>query len=119
MDENQDEIAILKTMGASPGDLRLVFILHGMMVCISGLALGLALGLLMTFSLESVYAQISDLFALNLMSEYFIRYLPVDVHLQDVLMITGVSLVICFLATIYPASRAARANPVEILAYDV
>ena len=52
------------------------------------------------------------------MSEYFIRYLPVEVRVEDILMIIGVSLFICLLATIYPATRAANANPVEVLAYD-
>ena len=118
VDDNKGEIAILKTMGASTSDMRLIFILHGMMVCVTGLAMGLSLGLLLTACLESFYAGVSEFFGLNLMSEYFIRYLPVEVQVEDILMIIGVSLFICLLATIYPATRAANANPVEVLAYD-
>ena len=118
VDDNKGEIAILKTMGASTSDMRLIFILHGMMVCVTGLAMGLLLGLLLTACLESFYAGVSEFFGLNLMSEYFIRYLPVEVQVEDILMIIGVSLFICLLATIYPATRAANANPVEVLAHE-
>lgn len=118
VDDSKSEIAILKTMGASAADMRMIFILHGMMVCVTGLVLGLILGLLLTALLESFYASLSGFFGLNLMSEYFIRYLPVEVQAGDILMIAGVSLFICLFATVYPASRAAAANPVEVLAYD-
>ena len=119
VEDNRSEIAILKTMGASPWDLRIVFICHGMIVCIMGLLLGLGLGVLLTASLGFLYSGLTELFGLNLMSEYFIRYLPTEIQMNDLLNIGGVSLVICFLATIYPASKAAKANPVEILAYEV
>ncbi|MBT4492061.1 MAG: FtsX-like permease family protein [Gammaproteobacteria bacterium] len=119
VDDNKGEIAILKTMGASPTDLRMVFICHGMAVCMTGLAFGLAIGILLTMTLGPTYAIVSDWFGLDLMSEYFIRYLPTDIQGLDIVTICGVSLLICLGTTIYPATKAARANPVEVLAHEV
>lgn len=119
VDDNRSEIAILRTMGATPGDLRVVFMIHGMVVGIVGLVVGLLLGLLLTWSLAQLYETASRVFELNLMKEYFIRYLPVDVQLGDVLLISAASLLVSLLATLFPAGRAAKANPVEALQYDV
>ena len=119
VDDNRAEIAILRTLGATPWDLKVVFMIHGMVVGVVGLLLGLLIGLLLTWSLVQLYEVISDVFELNLMKEYFIRYLPVEVQVGDVLMISGASLLVSLLATLYPAGRAAAANPVEALQYDV
>ena len=119
VDDNRSEIAILRTMGASPGDLRWIFILHGLMVGVVGLLIGLLLGLALTLSLGNIYAVLTQWFQLTLMQEYFIRYLPTEILIEDLAIISAVSLVISFLATIYPASRAAVANPVEALQYEV
>ncbi len=119
VDDNRSEIAILRTMGASPGDLRWIFILHGLMVGVVGLLIGLLMGLALTLSLGNIYAVLTQWFQLTLMQEYFIRYLPTEILIEDLAIISAVSLVISFLATIYPASRAAVANPVEALQYEV
>ena len=119
VDDNRSEIAILRTMGASPGDLRWIFIMHGLMVGVVGLLIGLLMGLALTFSLGNIYEVLTQWFQLTLMQEYFIRYLPTEILIEDLAIISVVSLVISFLATIYPASRAAVANPVEALQYEV
>lgn len=119
VDDNRSEIAILRTMGASPGDLRLIFMAHGLLVCIVGLIVGLIIGFLLTNSLSGLYAFITSAFELNLMQQYFIRYLPTEILWMDVLVICLVSLLISLVATLYPATRAARANPVEALQYEV
>ena len=119
VDDNRSEIAILRTMGASPGDLSWIFILHGLMVGVVGLVIGLLMGLALTFSLGNIYAVLTQWFQLTLMQEYFIRYLPTEILTEDLVIISVVSLVISFVATIYPASRAAFANPVEALKYEV
>ena len=119
VDDNKSEIAILRTMGASPHDIRLIFTLHGMMVGMIGLALGVLLGLALTLSLSSLFLSVSDFFGLNLMGEYFIRYLPTDIQIADILTISGVCLVISMFATLYPASKAANSNPVEALQYEI
>ena len=119
VDENKPEIAILRTMGAAPNDLRLIFIAHGSLVGAAGVLIGLLIGIVMTLSLSSFYSVLNHWFQLTFMQEYFIRYLPTEILVQDLTVISMVSLVICFLATIYPASRAAKANPVEALQYEV
>lgn len=119
VDDSRSEIAILKTMGASPADLRLVFVCHGLTVCVTGLVLGMIAGSLITLSLGPLYSSLSDWLGLNLMSEYFIRYLPIEIRASDLVAIGLSSLMVCSIATIFPASRAARANPVEVLAHEV
>jgi len=119
VDDNRSEIAILKTMGASPLDINLIFIFHGLMVGLIGLVSGLILGVLLTLSISSFYNVISELFELNLMSEYFIRYLPTDIQWFDLVVIIVVCMGISLLATIYPAARAAAANPIEALQYEL
>ena len=79
VDDNRSEIAILRTMGASPGDLRWIFILHGLMVGVVGLLIGLLLGLALTLSLGNIYSVLTQWFQLTLMQEYFIRYLPTEI----------------------------------------
>ena len=116
VDDNRSEIAILKTMGATSAEIRAIFVLHGLMVCLTGLAIGLVVGMLLTLSLSGLYTAISEGLGLELMSEYFIRYLPTDIQVWDIGLISIFSLLICFFATIYPSTKAARANPVEVLA---
>ncbi len=118
VDDNQSEIAILKTMGASNRDVLIVFVAHGLMVSMVGLVLGLLVGIALTSSLGIIYNFLTNALSLDLMSEYFIRYLPTDIRFEDVGMIGLVSFIICSLATFFPASKAARTNPVEILAHE-
>ena len=118
VDDNQSEVAILKTMGATERDILIVFTSHGLMVCVFGLLLGLIGGIALTSSLSGLYNSLSEAMNLNLMSEYFIRYLPTDIRLEDLGLIGLVSLIICFVATIYPALKAAKASPVEILGHE-
>jgi len=110
--DKRREIAVLKTLGASSGGVRSIFIWHGTLIGVVGAAIGLALGLALcwvqdTFSLVALPAEI-----------YFIDSLPVIVDVRDVVIVGIVALVISFLATIYPAGRASRLYPVEILRYE-
>lgn len=118
VDDHRSEIAILRTMGATPMDMRLVFVMHGLLVGCIGLVAGVVLGLLLTISIGRVFAVLNDTLNLNLMGEYFIRYLPTEIWWQDIAVIVITTLVICSVTTLYPASRAAAAHPIEALRYD-
>ena len=111
------DIAILRTIGASPGSIRAVFIMHGCIVGTVGITIGIALGTLLATWLSDIYGFIDEGFGLGIMDEYFIQYLPTHVLASDIAVIAVVSFAICLAATIYPASRAAAANPVEALKY--
>ncbi len=106
--DKRKDIAILKAMGAATKGITRIFIIEGTLIGVFGTVLGTGVGLLLcwlqhTFDLIPLPAEI-----------YFIDSLPIVVQAPDVLLIAGVSLVISFLATIYPARRAAKLYPVEI-----
>jgi lipoprotein-releasing system permease protein len=110
--DKRREIAVLKTMGVPARGIRAIFMVHGTTIGVVGTVLGLILGLALswvqnTFSLVSLPPEI-----------YFIDSLPVIVDVRDVLVVGIVAIVISFLATIYPAGRASRLYPVEILRYE-
>ncbi|MCZ6502836.1 MAG: lipoprotein-releasing ABC transporter permease subunit [Gammaproteobacteria bacterium] len=112
------DIAILRTIGASPGSIRAIFIMHGCFVGIAGITIGIVLGTILANWLGDIYGFLDESFGLGIMDEYFIQYLPTRVLASDIVVVATVSFVICVVATIYPASRAAAANPVETLQYE-
>ena len=116
--DNKAKIAVLRTLGASAADIRFTFFLHGIMVGVLGVLLGLVAGVLCTLALSPLFSFITGLSGLEMMTEYFIRYLPTDIHLADLLGISVVAFAICLLATLYPASRASKAQPARTLAYE-
>ena len=118
VNQKKPDIAILRTMGASTSSIRLIFILYASLLGVIGILLGLALGVLVASYVTEVYGFVDSLLQLGLMDEYFIHYLPSEILLNDLISIGLVSLLICFLVTIYPASVAAAAHPVEALKYE-
>ncbi|MBF0184872.1 MAG: lipoprotein-releasing ABC transporter permease subunit [Magnetococcales bacterium] len=118
--EKAQEIAILKTMGATARGVMTIFIINGGIVGVIGTLAGLVLGLLLAFHLEPVLGFIEHLFGIQILAGdvYYIDHLPSKVVFSDVAWITGVSLAISLLATLYPAWRAARVDPIEALRYE-
>ena len=116
--EKAGDIAIIRTMGASTNAVRIIFIMHGVLVGAVGVTIGLVLGTGLALIIDDVVLTMDGVLKLGLMDEYFIQYLPVDIRLEDILLIAVSSLAICFIATIYPAGKAAKANPVEALQYE-
>lgn len=109
--EKTRDIAILKTMGATPKSIRNIFVAQGMLIGSIGISLGLALGFVLCFLLKR-YKFISlptDV--------YFFPFLPVSLEIGDVLAIVAATLLICLLATLYPSAKAARMTPVDALRY--
>ncbi|MDG2071677.1 MAG: lipoprotein-releasing ABC transporter permease subunit [Pseudomonadales bacterium] len=118
VNEKVGDIAIIRTIGASSNAVRLIFVIHGLLVGAAGIMFGLLLGCAISLVLGDVVGWFDRVLGLGVMDEYFIQYLPVDIRLNDMALIAGSSFMVCLLATIYPASKAAKANPVEALQYE-
>ncbi|OSM04984.1 lipoprotein-releasing ABC transporter permease subunit [Magnetofaba australis] len=118
--EKGRDIAILKTMGATSGGILRIFMINGGIVGVGGTLLGLGLGLSLAFNLEAALAFVEKLLNTQLIhgDVYFIDYLPSKVLPEDVTVVTLVSLAISVAATLYPAWRASRIDPVEALRYE-
>ena len=106
------DIAILKAMGATERSIRKIFVLNGMVIGTLGTGLGfiLAMGVCSLLERYNIHELTGDIY-------YFTTRLPVKVEVPDVAAIVISALVICFLATLYPAHQAARLNPVEAIRY--
>ncbi len=112
------DIAILKTLGASTGALVGGFVLLGAMIGGLGVLLGVAGGCALASLLPALFAWVNDGLALDLMNQYFIDYLPVDIWPEDVVSVAAVSLGLCLVCALYPAWRAARLSPSRALAHE-
>jgi lipoprotein-releasing system permease protein len=109
--EKTRDIAILKTMGATNKSIRRIFVFNGMIIGAVGTALGVALGFLACFLLDRYkFIELPG-------DVYYITTLPVRLEFLDAALIAVAALVICFLATLYPARQAARMDPVEAIRY--
>lgn len=114
------DIAILRTMGATPGRIMRIFIVQGAVIGIFGTLVGTALGILGAFYISDVISWVETILGHQFLSAdvYFISYLPSQLQWNDVFVISGAGLVLSLLATIYPAWRASRVEPVEALRYE-
>ena len=118
VNDKQGDIGILRTLGASKEAIVTIFILHGALVGAIGISLGVLAGIGLALVISDLYLFIDSALALGMMDEYFVHYLPSKVLPADILLVAGVSMLICLLATLYPAFQAARSNPVEALQYE-
>ena len=118
-DKNAD-IAIMRTMGATRGALLRIFLLTGASIGIIGTGLGLLIGIIFCLNIESIRQFIQVLTSTELFPAevYFLAELPARVEWVEVISIVVMALVLTFLATLYPAWRAARVDPAEALRYE-
>ena len=118
-DKNSD-IAILRTLGAAPGSIMQIFMVQGALIGVIGTVSGVLLGVLIGFNVDTVVPAIEQVLGFKFLAKdiYYISDLPSDVQLRDVATIGIVSLVLSFLATLYPSWRASRVNPAEALRYE-
>ncbi len=118
--DKESDIAILRTLGASPGSIMQVFIVQGALIGVIGLALGLAGGIALALNIDVVVPAIERLFNTQFLAKevYYISELPSDLQWRDVGVIAAVSFVLTLLATLYPSWRASRVNPAEALRYE-
>jgi lipoprotein-releasing system permease protein len=118
--DKQADIAILRTLGASPSSILQVFMVQGALIGIIGTAIGVICGTVLALNIDVVVPALERLLSVQFLSKdvYYISDLPSDLQWADVIVICSVSLVISFLATLYPSWRASRVNPAEALRYE-
>jgi len=118
--DKQADIAILRTLGLTPRGVMQVFMVQGSLIGIIGTLAGVAGGILLTLNLERILGLIESTFGITLLPPdvYYITGLPYDLQSSDVVVIALVALTMSFLATLYPAWRAARTQPAEALRYE-
>ena len=118
--DKRADIAILRTLGASPRSIMGIFVVQGAMVGVIGTLSGLLLGLAIAVNIDVIVPALESLLQANFLPKdiYLISKMPSDPQSSDILPIAIISLVLSFLATLYPSWRASRVNPAEALRYE-
>ncbi len=118
--EKQSDIAILRTLGASPRSVMSVFIVQGTLIGVIGTLAGVGLGLLLANNLDAIVPLIESVLGVQFLPKdiYVISTLPSDPRASDIVPITVISLVLALVATLYPSWRASRTRPADALRYD-
>jgi len=118
--EKQADIAILRTLGASPGSIMKIFVIQGALVGLIGTALGVGFGVLVALNIDVIVPFIEHVLHVQFLpkSVYVISELPSELDWSDVWTIGGLAVVLAFLATLYPSWAAARVKPAEALRYE-
>jgi lipoprotein-releasing system permease protein len=118
--DKRADIAILRTLGASPSSIMGVFMVQGAMVGVIGTFSGLALGLLVACNIDVIVPAIEHALGASFLPKdiYIISKMPSEPQSSDIVPIGVISLILAFVATIYPSWRASRVNPAEALRYE-
>ncbi len=114
------DIAILRTIGATPKSIMGIFIVQGLSIGVIGIAIGVALGIVLALSVSDIIAWFESVSGIQFLDPnvYFISYLPSRLNWGDVGTIVAAAFGLSFLSTLYPAWRAARVQPAEVLRYE-
>jgi lipoprotein-releasing system permease protein len=116
--DKKADIAILRTLGASPNTVMKIFMVQGTIVGLIGTVAGTLLGITLALTIPDIADGIQKLFGVSLFDAYFVNYLPSQLELSDVIMVVCVAFGLSFLATVYPARNAAKVQPAEALRYE-
>jgi len=118
--DKQSDIAILRTLGATPRSIMGVFMIQGMLIGIMGIVVGVVCGVALAINLPGIVDWIQNITGYQFLSEsvYYINNVPSQLHWSDVGWITGMAFLFSLLATIYPAWRASRTQPAQALRYE-
>ena len=118
--DKQADIAILRTIGARPGDILRIFMTQGTVIGVAGTLGGVGLGVLLATNLESIVGFVESVFGIKFLAAdvYFISDLPSDLRMSDVIRISSIALALALFSTLYPAWVAARTAPAEALRYE-
>lgn len=118
--DKQSDIAILRTLGATPGDIARIFLIQGALIGVVGTALGVAFGMLVAYNIDVIVPFIENMMGVEFLPQqiYFITALPSNPQMADILVIGLTSLLMSLLATVYPSWRASRLQPAQVLRHD-
>lgn len=118
--DKQKDIAVLRTIGASPVSIQTIFMVQGMIIGVMGAILGIAGGVAIALNIDVIVPFIEGLFGFQFFPAdvYYISKIPSDLHWDDVWFVAGLAFVLTLLATLYPARRAANTQPAEALRYE-
>jgi lipoprotein-releasing system permease protein len=120
VNEKRGDIAILRTLGASPANVTAIFMVQGTIIGLFGVLAGGAGGVALALNAETLVAWLEQVFQTQFLPSevYSVSRLPSELHWDDVAWILGAGLLMSFIATIYPSRRAAKTDPVEALRYE-
>ena len=118
VNERRADVAIFRTLGSGTTMIVVTFVVLGSIIGSLGVFLGIFVGVVLSLLLQDGYAWLDAFFQLDLMNQYFVSYLPAEIRLKDLLNITYVSLALCIMSTVYPAWRASKLQPGEILSHE-
>lgn len=118
--DKQADIAILRTLGASPASIMKIFMVQGVLIGLVGAVIGVIGGILVALNIGSIVPFIEHLFGVQFLAKdiYFITDLPSDLQQGDVLVVAAFSFAISLIATLYPSWRASKTQPAEALRYE-
>ena len=118
--DKEADIAILRTLGAAPRSVLAIFVVQGALIGLLGCLIGVVLGVLLAMNVGHIVTTIEQVFHLQFLPQniYFVSELPSDLQVSDVIAIGCVSVVLSFVATLYPSWRAARIEPAQALRYE-
>jgi lipoprotein-releasing system permease protein len=118
--DKQADIAILRTLGASPASILAIFVIQGALIGVIGTLIGVAGGVALAANIDVVVPAIERALSVRFLdkSVYYISELPSQLQRGDVITIAGIALALALVATLYPAWKAARVNPAAALRYE-
>lgn len=115
--DKQGDIAILRTLGATPANIAWIFVFQGAMIGLVGVLFGTALGVLGSLAVPELVAGLEHVLNINFLNTdvYPVSFLPVDILRRDLVVVAAIAFIMCVLAAIYPALRAAKLQPATVL----
>ena len=111
------DIAIMRTLGANNGFIKRIFIWYGLQAGMKGCLIGIVLGVILALNLTALIQGLESFIGRKLLSDgiYFVDFLPTELHWQDVLLVLLSALILSLFASLYPANRAAKLQPAQVL----
>jgi lipoprotein-releasing system permease protein len=118
--DKQADIAILRTLGASPASIMKIFMVQGVLIGLVGAVIGVLSGVIIALNISTIVPFIEHIFGVQFLAKdvYFITDLPSDLQQSDVIVVAAFSFVISIVATLYPSWRASKIQPAEALRYE-